>query len=130
MFVSSLYAAILALLIVYLAVVVIRSRRKNKVAFADGGINELTIARSAHSNATEYIPIALLLMFGLEWNQGHEVLIHTFGIVLVLGRLVHARGILTETLKLRVVGMMMTFGVLIGLSVSNIVYLSLPYFAF
>ncbi len=66
--------AILAQLITYLAVVVIRVRRKNKVAFTDGGINELTIARPAHSNATEYIPIALLLMFELEWNQGSEML--------------------------------------------------------
>ena len=130
MFISSFYAAILALLIVYLAVVVIRSRRKNKVAFADGGVSELTIARSAHSNATEYIPIALLLMFGLEWNQGHETLLHIFGSVLVLGRLVHARGILTETLKWRVAGMMMTFGVLIGLSLSNIIYLSILYVTF
>jgi uncharacterized membrane protein YecN with MAPEG domain len=57
-------------------------------------------------------------------------LLHIFGSVLVLGRLVHARGILTETLQWRVAGMMMTFGVLIGLSLSNIIYLSILYVTF
>jgi uncharacterized membrane protein YecN with MAPEG domain len=127
MFVSSLYAAILALLIVYLAVVVIQVRRKNKIAFADGDVNELTIARSAHSNATEYIPIALLLMFGLEWNQGHEVLLHVFGVVFVLGRLIHACGILTERFKFRVLGMQLTFVTLIGLSFFNVTYVCMSY---
>jgi uncharacterized membrane protein YecN with MAPEG domain len=81
-----------------------RSRRKNKVVFADGGVSELTIARSAHANATEYIPITLLLMFGVESNGGYSVLIHVFGIAFVLGRVIHARGILKEDIKKRVLG--------------------------
>jgi uncharacterized protein len=59
-------------------------------------------------------------MFGLEWNQGHEILLYIVGIVLVLGRFVHARGILREILKLRIAGMMMTFSVLVGLSLCNV----------
>jgi uncharacterized membrane protein YecN with MAPEG domain len=98
------------------------------VAFADGGISELTVARSAHSHATEYIPIALLLMLGLDWVQGHETLLHIFGIVSVLGRLVHARGILKEIFKLRIAGVMMTFSVRIGLLLCNVSYLRMSYF--
>ena len=68
-------------------------------------------------------------MFSLERSQGYETLLYIVGIVLVLGRFVHARGILTETLKLRVVGMMMTFSVLIGLSLCNVAYFCMSYFS-
>lgn len=128
MLISALYAAMLALLIVYLAIVVIRSRRKNKVAFTDGGIDELTIARSAHANATEYIPITLLLMFALELNGGYSVLLHAFGCIFVIGRLIHARGILTENLKKRVLGIQLTFVTIVGLSLINIAYVFSAYF--
>jgi len=127
MLVSAFYTSILTLLIVFLSIVVIRSRRKNKVVFADGGVSELTIARSAHANATEYIPITLLLMFGVESNGGYSVLIHIFGIVFVLGRVIHARGILKEDIKKRVLGMQLTFAVIIGLVLMNGVYLLIPF---
>ncbi|MDW1918451.1 MAPEG family protein, partial [Vibrio sp. Vb0349] len=60
--ITALYASILALLLVWLAFQVIKQRRLNKVAYADGGVEALQIARSAQSNASEYIPITLILM--------------------------------------------------------------------
>ncbi|MGS2717834.1 MAPEG family protein [Eionea flava] len=119
MFVSAIYASLLALLLVVLAVVVIRVRRKNKIAFADGGINELTVARSAHANASEYIPIALILMFALEFNVGHSWLLHAFGILFLAGRMIHAYGILREQLPKRVLGMALTFITIVGLAAAN-----------
>jgi len=129
MFISALYTAILALLIIYLSIVVILSRRKNKIAFADGGINELIVARSAHANATEYIPITLLLMFGLEFNGGHGVLLHLFGVLFVLGRVVHAQGILKEDIRSRIVGMQLTFSVIIGLALASMTYILMYLFS-
>ena len=127
MLISTLYTSILAILIIYLSITVIRSRRKNKVVFADGGVSELIIARSAHTNAIEYIPITLLLMYGMEFNGGHSLLIHVFGIAFVLGRIAHARGILKEDIKKRVLGMQLTFMVIAGLALANIVYLLIPF---
>ena len=127
MLISTLYTSILAILIIYLSIIVIRSRRKNKVVFADGGVSELIIARSAHTNAIEYIPITLLLMYGMEFNGGHSLLIHVFGIAFVLGRIAHARGILKEDIKKRVLGMQLTFMVIAGLALANIVYLLIPF---
>ena len=119
---SALYASILALLMVYLALNVIKTRRKHKVRYADGGVLELQIARTAHSNAVDYVPIALILLFLLEYNWGNIWLINLAGIFLVLGRIIHARGILSKNLKGRVLGMHFTIWTITFLAVSNLLY--------
>ena len=119
---TAFYASILALLMVYLALNVIKTRRKNKVRYADGGVLELQIARTAHSNAVDYIPIALILLFLLEYNWGNIWLINLAGILLVTGRIIHARGILSKNLKGRVLGMQFTIWTITFLAVSNLLY--------
>jgi len=121
----SFYAAILGLLICWLALRVISVRRKHKVLYIDGGVTELQIARTAHSNAIEYIPISLILLFTLEFNGAPLWLIHIVGVCFVVGRCLHCRAILTENLKLRVLGMQLTLFSIIGLSIFNMIYL--PY---
>lgn len=123
--ITALYASILAILIIWLAVQVIKQRRLNQVAYADGGVEVLQIARSAQSNATEYIPITLILMALLEFNSAYPTWIHLTGIIFVIGRIIHARGILKEDLKRRVRGMQVTFLVILSLVVLNMIYL--PY---
>lgn len=123
--ITALYASILAILIIWLAVQVIKQRRLNQVTYADGGVEALQIARSAQSNATEYIPITLILMALLEFNSAYPTWIHLTGIIFVIGRIIHARGILKEDLKRRVRGMQVTFLVILSLVVLNMIYL--PY---
>ncbi|WP_182032831.1 MAPEG family protein [Vibrio diabolicus] len=123
--ITALYASILAILMIWLAVQVIKQRRLNQVAYADGGVEALQIARSAQSNATEYIPITLILMALLEFNSAYPTWIHLTGIIFVIGRIIHARGILKEDLKRRVRGMQVTFLVILSLVVLNMIYL--PY---
>ncbi|HHF2977638.1 TPA: MAPEG family protein [Vibrio diabolicus] len=123
--ITALYASILAILIIWLAVQVIKQRRLNQVAYADGGVEALQIARSAQSNATEYIPITLILMALLESNSAYPTWIHLTGLIFVIGRIIHARGILKEDLKRRVRGMQVTFLVILSLVVLNMIYL--PY---
>lgn len=123
--ITALYASILAILVIWLAVQVIKQRRLNQVAYADGGVEALQIARSAQSNATEYIPITLILMALLESNSAYPTWIHLTGIIFVIGRIIHARGILKEDLKRRVRGMQVTFLVILSLVVLNMIYL--PY---
>lgn len=119
---SSIYAVILALLICWLARKVIGVRRRNKVPYADGGVTELQVARSAHSNATEYIPITLLLLLTLEFNGGHLLVVHLLGVAFVVGRIIHCRSILAEDLKGRTLGMKTTIYTIIVLSVANLAY--------
>ncbi|CAH1544233.1 putative Inner membrane protein YecN [Vibrio rotiferianus] len=123
--ITALYASALALLLIWLAFQVIKQRRSNKIAYADGGVESLQIARSAQSNASDYIPITLILMALLEYNGASVLWIHLAGIAFVIGRVIHARGILAEDLKGRVTGMKLTFFTMIGLVALNLIYL--PY---
>ncbi len=121
--VTALYAAILAALMIWLSIQVIKQRRKAQVKYADGGVDALTIARSAQGNAVDYIPVTLILMAMVEYNGASLWMIHACGIVFVLGRILHAKGILADRLKGRISGMKMTFLVMAVLIVLNIVYL-------
>ena len=120
--ISSLYAALLALLIVWLSLRVIKLRRVKKVRIGDGGEPELQTAIRAQGNATEYIPISLILLVLLELSGAHMTLVHFGGIAILVGRLMHARGLLTGNLRYRVLGMQITVFTLIGLALANIVY--------
>jgi len=128
MFTSVIYAVLLALLICALAFKVISARRKHKVKHADGGFDDLQVARSAHSNATEYIPIALILLFALEYNGSVLWLVHIIGCLLVLGRVIHAKAILSDNLRGRVIGMQLTFLSIAVLSLANLYYFLLRLF--
>lgn len=121
--VTALYAAILAALMIWLSIQVIKQRRKAQVKYADGGVDALTIARSAQGNAVDYIPVTLILMAMVEYNGASPWMIHACGIVFVLGRILHAKGILADRLKGRISGMKMTFLVMTVLIVLNIAYL-------
>ncbi len=127
--ITAFYAAILAFLMCWLSLNVIKARRKNKVRYADGGIEELQIARSAHSNAVDYIPLTLILLFLLEYNGAALWLLHTAGMFLVVGRIIHCKGILTENFKRRVLGMQITIWVIIILASLNLIYLPFEKFA-
>lgn len=122
---SAIYASLLALLICWLSLNVIKKRRTYKVSIGDDNNEELKIAIAAQSNAIEYAPISLILMFALEYNQANIILVHLSGLSLIAGRIIHARGLLSLNLKQRVLGMQITIYTIIGLAVFNLVYL--PY---
>lgn len=121
--ITALYAAILAALMIWLSIQVIKQRRKAQVKYADGGVDALTIARSAQGNAVDYIPITLILLALVEYNGASSWMIHACGIAFVIGRLLHAKGILADRLKGRMSGMKLTFAVMAVLIVLNLAYL-------
>lgn len=121
--ITALYASILASIMIWLAIEVIKQRRSNRVAYADGGVEGLQIARAAQSNAMDYIPITLILMALLEFNGVVIWLLHIIGIVFVIGRVMHAKGLLKEKMSGRVNGMKLTLIAMVSLIVLNIVYL-------
>ena len=83
------------------------------------------MARSAHGNAVDYIPITLILLILVEYNGASSWMIHAIGILFFVGRIIHARAILAENLKGRVQGMKLTFLSMVLLLVLNMVHL--PY---
>jgi uncharacterized membrane protein YecN with MAPEG domain len=123
--ISVIYAVIATALIIFLSFEVIKTRRRLQISVGDGNNEDLQTVQGAQSNAIEYLPIALLLLFYLEYNGASIWLIHLAGITLMTGRIVHARGLLQKNLKRRVLGMQITIYALIGLCLLNIAYLPL-----
>ena len=93
MHISGLYVALAALLVVVLSARVVLRRIAARVALGDGDDKELRKRIRVQANAIEYLPLALLLLVALEWNQTRPALLHAFGIVLIVARIVHAIGL-------------------------------------
>lgn len=121
--ITALYASLLAVLMIWLSFQVIKQRRANQVAYADGGVEALQIARSAQGNAVDYIPITLILMALVEYNGAPAIWIHVIGVSFLVGRWLHAHGILNKRFKGRVRGMQITIFAMAGLIISNLFYL-------
>ena len=124
MTVTALYAALLALLFVFLSVRVIGWRREVRVELGHGDNNQLLRRMRVHANFAEYVPFTLLLMAMAESMTAPRPLIHLAGLILIAGRLMHAYG-LSQTphiLRYRVWGMMLT---VLALSISALLCLFL-----
>ncbi len=91
--VFALYAALNAVIILILAVMVSRQRRRAKVAIGDGGDPGLILAQRAHGNAVEYVPLVLILLLTLASLKASMILIHVVGGLLTFGRILHAIGL-------------------------------------
>ena len=108
--ITALYAAGLAMMLVWLSFNVIRLRRQQRISLLDGGNVALTQAMRAHGNFTEYVPLVLILMTILELDQAPGALVHGIGLTLLAGRVSHAYGLIDgRSLRPRVAGMMLTF---------------------
>jgi uncharacterized membrane protein YecN with MAPEG domain len=91
--ITALYAGLLALLLVVFALRVVRLRWKFRVGLGDGGEKAMTRAIRIHGNATEHVPVALLLLLVAELNHAGPALLHACGAVLVVARVLHAVGL-------------------------------------
>jgi uncharacterized protein len=114
---SSLYAfgfytALNALIMLVLSMLVVRARVATQTEIGDGGKPTMAGPLRAHANNTEYVPMALLLMWGLATPLGASIwVIHGIGLPLTIGRILHAIGLTnsTGTSSLRFVGMILTW---------------------
>lgn len=91
--ISLLYAALCTLLMLVLAGRVIAFRFRHRIGIGDGGNPELQRRIRVHANAAEYLPLALLLLGGMELNGYPDWQIHAFGVTLLVSRLLHAWGL-------------------------------------
>ncbi|WP_341705846.1 MAPEG family protein [Ferrovibrio sp.] len=96
-FVTPLYAALCAILLVMLSLRVVRYRRRHLVSLGDGGHADLQQAIRAQANLTEYAPMGLLLLLLLEVSHQAPVwALHLLGAMLFAGRAIHAWGVLAS----------------------------------
>ncbi len=113
--ITAFYTALLALIFVGLSFRTISLRNKHKVAIGHDQVSSLERAIRAHGNFSEYTPLALLLIYFVELNTDSYLMIHMLCISFLLGRIIHAINInkTKENLNLRVVGMVLSLGVII-----------------
>lgn len=120
--VTSIIVSVLTIIFVRLSLAVIGLRRKNKVGLGNGGHDDLERAIRAQGNFAEYVPFGAILLACLELNGAPWWLVAIPGISLIVGRLIHARGINMPPpdFSQRVLGMKLTFGTLITLAILNL----------
>ena len=114
--ITALYAAPLALLFIVLAFRVIGQRYRTRTALGTGNDALLERAARVHANFAEYTPIALMLILLAELLGAAGWWLHLSGAGLLVGRALHAYGVSQspEYLRLRMVGMVLTFSVIIA----------------
>lgn len=120
------YFALLGLLTILLSYKVVRLRRRHRIVIGDGGIPELKQAIRVFGNHTEYVPLGLIFLIGLEMIQAPVWYLHLAGGALLVGRLLHAIGLgkTVGTSPGRLFGMILTYTSL-GLSSLGMIIFSL-----
>jgi uncharacterized membrane protein YecN with MAPEG domain len=110
-----IYASLLAILFVFLSIRTIRLRRSLSIGLGHAENPVMLRAMRVHANFSEYVPLALLLIFLVESLGSSVILVHTLGAALLVARLSHAYGVSQhpEDFRFRVFGMATTFIVLL-----------------
>ena len=122
--ISGFYAALLALLMIHLAYDVVKQRIKHKSGLGHEQQGLLVAGRN-HANASEYIPIGLILLALAELNGANIILLHLSGMGLLLSRVAHAWGFKEgkgESHIGRYWGTLITWISIVALSVINLSY--------
>ncbi|MGV6853031.1 MAG: MAPEG family protein [bacterium] len=92
--ITALFAGLLGIGYLLLAGMVIRHRLTKKIGIGDGGDSAIRRAIRVHANASEYVPIALILLFLCEVNQSFSTaMLYVMGGILLVGRIMHAFGL-------------------------------------
>lgn len=120
----ALWSGLHILLLLVLAALVIRIRRRERIGLGDGGNPALARAIRAFGNAVEYAAPALIGMGVLVMVGAGALLIHLCGALMLTGRVLHAFG-LTRTggaSRARLGGMLLTLGAWLVIALSLLVF--------
>lgn len=106
-----------------ISIEVIRARRRLKIALGPGENNEILPLISAQQNYTSNTLFFIILLFIGEQTELPLILLNSSSIIFIFGRLFHYLGVRSQrqNFKLRVLGMIMTFFSLIGISAGLLV---------
>ncbi len=93
MHITLIYAGLLGLLFLLLSFWVVKRRAQFRVMIGEGEAPEMLAAIRAHGNFAEYVPLTLLLMALCELVGVGSLWLHLGGVLLLVGRILHAIGI-------------------------------------
>lgn len=115
---AALYAGLSLFLLLALSLVCVFFRFRTKTITGDGGNPDMARIMRVHANAAEYVPAAIAALILAALLEPFSVLhIHLFGGGLLIGRLTHAWGLITNPGRSlgRSVGILLTWLVYIAL---------------
>jgi len=110
--VTGVFAAVLGILLLVLSVQVVKFRVKYKKTMGTTDDRDFEAAVRAHGNLIEYAPLGLIMLGIAELNGVAGGLIYWTGMALVVGRILHAWGIINghgEEHKARAIGIVLTW---------------------
>jgi uncharacterized membrane protein YecN with MAPEG domain len=112
--ITSLYTALLALILIFLSIKIIQNRRSSKISLGENGDDFLQRKIRAHGNFIEYTPIFLIMLLLVEMAGLNKYFVHFFGIIFIVGRASHSYGIVIAEVRaknflFRQAGMFCTF---------------------
>ena len=122
MMISGIYAGLCGVLLLLLSAQVVGLRRKYQVGIGSGGQEELQRAIRVQANFIEYTPITLLLLVLAELQGAWPGLLHATGLLLVVGRALHATGLRKSAGRTfgRFYGTLATWFALVALIATNL----------
>lgn len=127
--ITLLIASLHVLLFIVLSLRVVLHRKSRRIGVGTGGDEVLTRKVRVHGNFGEYVPLALLLLGLLELSGIRPGLLWTFGITLLLARVLHAVGLggSAGVSFGRFSGALLTFVVLLAMALTGIWRFVIPY---
>lgn len=120
--ITPLYAGLLALLFLALSGRVILHRIAENISLGDGGDAGMARRIRVQANCAEYAPFGIILLAMAEVQGMPGWLVHIFGSMLFLGRVIHAWGLgaSAQILSARRLGMGLTITMIAITAVANI----------
>jgi uncharacterized membrane protein YecN with MAPEG domain len=93
-------------------------RFTRKIGIGHGEDRQLERRIRVHANAIENLPLALILLGGMELNGYDDRIIHAFGISLLVSRVAHAWGVShsSGTSRGRFLGTLFTFLLMLAMA--------------
>ncbi|WP_417567112.1 MAPEG family protein [Marinobacter sp.] len=110
--ITGVFAAVIGILLLVLSAQVVKFRLKYRKGLGVTDDRDFEVAVRAHANLIEYAPLGLIMLGIAELNGVASGLIYWTGMALVVGRLLHAFGMINGRggpHKARMVGIMLTW---------------------
>jgi len=111
--VTAMTAALLALLLIFLAMQVIKERLRTQTSFGASEDERMKMTRGAHSNLAEHAPLALIMLGVLELAAANHTALMVIAAIFLFARGLHAFGMFRHQSagqpKFRQVGVVITW---------------------
>ena len=120
--ITLLYASLLTILAIFLAIKVGMNRVETNIMTGEGESSMLLQSVRAHGNLIEYAPLALILLALLEMQNVSDFMLHLCGSLFFLARISHAYGVTIsrESTPYRLVGAVGTWLIMLIMSLVGI----------